>query len=172
MDPRVEWISNRIPQIRKWLNIACALIGIGLLYFAYSTGKVPFHLIRHGQKIDGKIVDYVLVNMGPKPLIGTAPKKLHWQPIVEFQVGDKSIQFKDRFLSNYFVSTYNIVKPPPSYPVAVLYDPADPSMAMLDNPSSSQLPFNWIPWAPAAIFGALLLFISLSNLLRARAYVH
>jgi hypothetical protein len=167
MDPRVEWISNRIPLIRKWLNIACALIGIGLLYFAYSSGKVPFHLIRHGQRIDGKIVDYVLVNMGPKALIETAPKKLHWQPIVEFQVGNKSFQFKDRILSNYFVSPNNIVKPPPSYPVAVLYDPADPSLAMLDNPSSSQLPFNWIPWAPAAILGALLLLISISNLLRA-----
>jgi hypothetical protein len=45
------------------------------------------------------------------------------------------------------------------WPVAILYDPANVSLAMIDRPF-----WNWIPWAPALAMGAFLALVSLKGL--------
>lgn len=72
-------------------------------------------------------------------------------PIVEFEaLGDK-VHFEERKL----VSQGEGV----GWSVAVLYDPNNVSLAMIDRPL-----WNWMPWAPALAMGAFLALVSLKGL--------
>ena len=73
-------------------------------------------------------------------------------PVVEYQAGGRAVQFQD-WLSR------------PSDPylranVMVLYDPANPAVAMIDRPT-----WNWIPWGPAIAVGLLLVLSGAKGLL-------
>ena len=57
------------------------------------------------------------------------------------------IQFKDWMGTNAAVLNVR---------VTVLYDPANPSSAMIDRPV-----WNWIPWAPAFAVGLFLMLVAI-----------
>lgn len=69
-----------------------------------------------------------------------------YDPTVEFQAGGRRIDFED------WRSTQRL--PPVNSAVPVIYDPRDPSKAMIDLAL-----WNFIPWAPITIVG-LLLFLN------------
>ena len=66
-------------------------------------------------------------------------------PIVEFRASARVVRFTDWLGSR---SAGQL-----SDEVTVLYDPANPSQAMIDRPV-----MNWIPWMPIAVTGLLLVF--------------
>lgn len=69
-----------------------------------------------------------------------------YHPTVEFQAGGRLIGFED------WRSTQRL--PPVNSAVPVIYDPRDPSKAMIDLAL-----WNFIPWAPITVVG-LLLFLN------------
>jgi hypothetical protein len=50
--------------------------------------------------------------------------------------------------------------------VTVLYDPENPSLAMIDQPV-----WNWIPWAPTSGVGLILLLVGTKGWLRSSSGV-
>jgi hypothetical protein len=75
-------------------------------------------------------------------------------PIVEFHTHDRFIQFEDWLGSNSAGALSN--------PVIVLYDPANPSLAMIDRPV-----WNWLPWAPIFALGLFLVLVAIKGALHA-----
>jgi hypothetical protein len=74
-------------------------------------------------------------------------------PVVEFHTNDRFVQFQD-WLGTNVAGNKNV-------PVMVLYDPANPTEAMIDRPV-----WNWIPWAPIAVLGLFLLLVSIKGAFR------
>jgi hypothetical protein len=74
-------------------------------------------------------------------------------PIVEFQAGDRVVQFQD-WLGAKIAGTRNVS-------VIVLYDPVNPSVAMIDRPV-----WNWIPCAPNFAVGVFLILVAIRGTFR------
>ena len=71
-----------------------------------------------------------------------------YMPVVEYRAfADNAVRFED-WLGSSTPGKRNHL----NQVVQVLYDPADPSVAMIDRPI-----WNWIPWAPIIIVGVLLI---------------
>lgn len=75
-------------------------------------------------------------------------------PIVEFQAGDRVVQFQD-WLGTKIAGNINVS-------VIVLYDPVNPSVAMIDRPV-----WNWIPWTPIFVVGVFLVLVAIKGAFRA-----
>jgi hypothetical protein len=75
---------------------------------------------------------------------------LAFMPIVEFQAGDRIVRFEDWKGSSLAGSLRDRV--------TVLYDPARPSVAMIDRPA-----WNWLPWAPIAAVGLFLTLVAIKG---------
>jgi len=76
-----------------------------------------------------------------------------YMPVVEFQAADRTQLF-----TNWLGSSRS---PSLNQMVPVLYDAADPSVAMIDQPV-----MNWIPWGPTAVVGGFLVLVGIMGLLR------
>jgi hypothetical protein len=74
-------------------------------------------------------------------------------PSVEFQAGDRFVQFQD-WLGAKIAGTAKVS-------VIVLYDPVNPSVAMIDRPV-----WNWIPWAPTFAVGVFLVLVAVRGAFR------
>ena len=70
-------------------------------------------------------------------------------PIVKFRAGDEVVQFKDWMGAKAEVLNVR---------VRVLYDPANPYVAMIDRPV-----WNWIPWAPTFGVGLFLVLVAIKG---------
>lgn len=163
----VDWVFKNKSKLSRWVCIVQLVVGISLLIFSYSLGRVPFRLIRSGVKAEGRIVDYNLQNFGGSALYGSAPLKLKWMPVVEFQVGGQKFRFQDRFAAKYDVTPGRAEKPPVGYVQTLLYDPENPSVAMLESPSASRLPMQWIPWFPMGVMAIIVILAAFSGLMKA-----
>ena len=144
-------VANRASALR-YTRVAQLVLGLFLLLFGYCIGNEHYHLIRQGIRTQGTIVGYKQETM-PNGV------GVRWDvesfPIVTFHAGDQIVQFKDWMGSRTEVR---------NVPVTVLYDPADPSMAMIDRPV-----MNWIPWAPTFGVGLFLVLIAIKGWLRSRS---
>jgi hypothetical protein len=143
-------LDNR-EKIFRYMYIAQLAAGLIFAGFGYYSGKDHFHLITKGVRTSGAIVAYKEEYMSSDGMGRRA-----FMPIVRFQAGDKIVQFKDWLGRNSDV--------PRNAPVIVLYDPADPSVAMIDRPV-----WNWIPWAPAFGLGLFLVLVAIKGWLRSLA---
>lgn len=74
-----------------------------------------------------------------------------YEPLVEFNAGDRVVRFQEWKGS---ASNTGI-----GWSVPVIYDPADPSFAMLDRG-----PSNWLPWAPCFLIGLIVALASIKGL--------
>src|SRR5207248_1431044 len=114
-----------------------------------------FDLIRHGMRAAGRVVGYE-----PRTFVSTSGSSrlstttTAFMPIVEFRASARVVRFTDWLGSR---SAGHL-----SDAVTVLYDPANPSQAMIDRPV-----MNWIPWMPIAATGLLLVFAAFSTAWRA-----
>jgi hypothetical protein len=140
--------SNR-EKILRYAFIPQALAGLLLLGLAYSMGHVHFHLIREGVRAPGRIISYKQENFRRS----SGSFSTGYMPIVEFHANDHFIQFQD-WLGSSIAGSTNV-------PVIVLYDPANPSVAMIDRPA-----WNWIPWAPAFAVGLFLVLVAVRGAFR------
>ena len=151
----VDSITNNqasiIGNARRYAPFAQVVVGLFLAVFGYYIGKDHLQLIRHGVRAAGVIVDYKTQTFRDSSRNFTSTG---FMPIVQFAAGDRAIRFKDWLGSN---SRGVLGKP-----VIVLYDPANPSTAMIDRPV-----WNWIPWGPALGVGLFLILVGIRGVVRA-----
>ena len=142
-----EWTTNNKAKILHYTRVAQAVTGLFLILLGYYIGREHFHLIREGVRAPGTIVgykqEYFPGNYSRPSSSGTTA----FMPLVKFQAGDRMIQFKDWMGTNAAVLNVR---------VTVLYDPANPSSAMIDRPV-----WNWIPWAPTFAVGLFLVLVAI-----------
>ena len=151
-DNGVAWMLTHRAAILRHAYVAQLAVGLFLLLFGYAIGKEHLHLIRGGARTAGTIVDYKEEHWATRA--GKTRSLIAFMPIVEFPLGDRVIQFKDWKGSN--VAVRNV-------PVTVLYDPANPSVAMIDRPL-----WNWIPWGPTMAVGFFLILVGARAFFRSR----
>ncbi len=133
------------------LQLFAGLVFLGLGYF---MGNAHFHLIREGLRALGRIVDYKQETFW-RPSSITSTTTTVFMPMVEFQTNDRFVQFPD-WLGTNNAGNRNV-------PVIVLFDPANPSVAMIDRPV-----WNWTPWAPAFAVGVLLVHSAINCFFRSQ----
>jgi len=153
IDRFIAWVPSHGAQLRRYFAAAQAVTGAFLLVFGYAIGRDHLHLIRVGHRTEGIIVRFVLERVHTAS--GTGSLLSMSLPIVKFQAGGKPFQFKDWMEQRV---NYKELR------VTVLYDPANPSTAMIYRPV-----YDWIPWAPTMGVGAFLLLASVSSWLRSRS---
>jgi hypothetical protein len=130
------------PQRRRRIGSSVQLfVGIFLLVFGYWIGRDHCRLLFFGVKTHGKLVGYQQQDF---PNSGG----VHWNsasmPVIEFEVQQRTVRFRDWVGSNF--------RTPMGGLVGIFYDPERPSNAMIDRPV-----MNWIPWAPVTAVGTILL---------------
>jgi hypothetical protein len=146
-------LANREKILRyAWIpQLFAGLVFLGLGYF---MGHEHFHLIRSGMRAPGTIVAYKQESFRSSSS-NTSSTTTGYMPIVEFHANDRFVQFQD-WLGTHVAGNTNV-------PVTVLYDPADPPVAMIDRPV-----WNWIPWAPTFAVGFLLTLSAINRFFRSQ----
>jgi hypothetical protein len=150
----VSWMTNNRAKILRYawiLQLFGALLFLGLGYF---MGHTHFHLIRQGVRAPGRIVGYKQETFRNSSST-TSSTSTGYMPVVEFHTNDRFVQFED-WLGSGIAGSKNV-------PVIVLYDPANPTQAMIDRPV-----WNWIPWAPTFALGFLLLLGAINRFFNSR----
>ncbi|HEY6265717.1 MAG TPA: DUF3592 domain-containing protein [Candidatus Acidoferrum sp.] len=127
----VAWLTGNREKILRYAWIPQVFAGLVFLGLSYLMGHAHFHLIREGVRTAGRIVAYKQERFRRS----SGSSSTSFMPMVEFHTHDRFIQFEDWLGSNSAGALSN--------PVIVLYDPANPSLAMIDRPV-----WNWLPWAP------------------------
>jgi hypothetical protein len=133
-------------QQRKVLRYQCVaqvVTGLFLLLLGHVIGKDHLTLVRKGVRASGIVVDYKAEDFRDSNRNFTSTG---YMPVVQFLAGDRVIQFKDWMGSG--------IAGPLRRPVIVLYDPANPSVAMIDRAV-----MNWVPWAPMMAIGIFLFVV-------------
>jgi len=148
---QVAWLLANREKIARYLFIPQFLAAAVFLSFAYGTGRVHAHLLFKGASTRGTIVDFRVVHFRQTSGSVTAHGTAIYEPIVEFTAGDHLVRFQEFKGSGSRVGL--------GWSVPVLYDPADPSFAMIDRGF-----WNWLPWAPCFLVGLPVAFASLKGL--------
>jgi hypothetical protein len=143
-----RFTSNR-GKILRYAWIPQVLAGLLFLGLGYHMGHTHFHLIREGVRAPGRIVGY----KQEKFRRSSGSSSTGYMPVVEFHTSDRFVQFED-WLGTSIAGSKNAS-------VIVLYDPANPAIAMIDRPLG-----NWLPWCPVFAVGILLLLSSVRSAFR------
>jgi hypothetical protein len=154
-DELTTWVDRNKAKILRYAYIPQALVGLLLVLLGYQIGKVHFHLIREGVRTQGKIIRFEQQYFTGRSANGSSTSSIAFMPIVEFHAGDHAIQFKDWKGSGSAGGVNDAV--------TVLYDSADPAVAMIDRPV-----WNWIPWAPIFVVGFFLVLVAIKGWLEHR----
>jgi hypothetical protein len=140
-------------KLFRYIWILQLLVGASLLFLGYVGGNGHFRLIRQGVRTPGRVVAHQQESF--KSSSGTSSSTTTaFMPIVEFRAGGQVLRFKD------WLGSPSIGRLPDR--VTVLYDPANPSIAMIDRPV-----MNWFPWAPIGAVGLFLVVIAIRGWVRA-----
>lgn len=152
-EQQVEWVlANRV-KILRYAFVPQLLAAVALFGVAYFTGKTDAYLLFKGARTRGQIVGFQprQIHTYRTPTSTGIFGRTEYFPIVEFEARGAVVRFEEHKL----VPSGEGV----GWPVAVLYDPANVSLAMIDRRF-----WNWIPWAPAFAVGAFLALVSLKGL--------
>jgi len=147
----VKWIVSNRAKVLRYTYFLQLLVGVFLILLGYHTGRLHFRLIREGVRTAGKIVDYQQTHFRDGQAY-SGDFTLAFMPIVEFKARDRVVRFAD-WLGSSSAGELNKT-------VTVLYQPGDPSAAMIDRPV-----WNWLPWAPMFALGLFLTLVGMKNLL-------
>jgi hypothetical protein len=149
-------LANR-SKIIRYAFVPQFLVAFVFLAFAHFTGKTNAHLLLNGLRTRGKIVGFQKrqLHTHRNPSSTGMYGRNVYLPIVEFEAQGTTVRFEEPKLVNDGESV--------GWPVVVLYDPANPSVAMIDRPV-----WNWIPWGPALALGIFLAIAALRGLLAFR----
>lgn len=149
---QVTWVLANRERIFRYYFIPQSLGALLFLGFSYSTGKVHAHLLFRATRTQGIIVGLKPVRMQSHSNSGGSSTfaQTVYLPAVEFRAGDHVIHFQEwkGQASNAGLGSS----------VPVLYDPANPSIAMIDRSY-----WNWLPWAPCFAIGLILALASIKG---------
>jgi hypothetical protein len=143
--------ANR-EKIMRYAWIPQLFGGLVLLGLGYFMGHAHFRLIHQGLRVPGRIVGYKQESFRNS---SSNTSSTSYMPIVEFHTSDRFVQFEDWLGTN--------VAGNKGVPVTVLYDSANPTIAMIDRPV-----WNWIPWAPTFAVGFLLTLSAINRFFRSQ----
>jgi len=152
-EQQVEWVLANRAKILRYAFVPQLLAAMALLGVAHFTGKTDVHLLFNGARSRGKIVGFQprQIHRYRTPTSTGVFGRTEYFPIVEFEARGALVRFEEHKL----VPSGEGV----GWPVAVLYDPNNVSLAMIDRSF-----WNWIPWAPALAMGAFLALVSIKGL--------
>jgi Protein of unknown function (DUF3592) len=150
----VSWMTNNRAKILRYGWIVQIFGGLIFLSLGYFMGHMHFHLISQGVRAPGRIVGYK-EEIFRRSSSSSSSTSTGYMPIVEFHTSDRFVQFED-WLGSGSAGSKNV-------PVIVLYDPANPTQAMIDRPV-----WNWIPWGPMFALGFLLLLGAINRFFKSR----
>lgn len=132
-DARAEHIWMDCPaqaECGRLVRIAQAVTALVLLTLAFHTGKTRFVLLTEGVRAAGRIVDYKEERFSTRSVGNMTRTTTTFLPVVQFQAAGQVVTFTD-WMGSPAAGEIND-------PVTVLYDPARPSVAMIDRPV-----WNW-----------------------------
>jgi len=142
---------NNKPRVLRYTHGLQVVTGVVLVALGFYMGHDHFHLIRAGIRTQGRIIAY---RQEQFPRSGSqTSRSTGYMPVVEYQLGDRNVQFRD-WLGKPVAGSINV-------PVTVLYDAANPELAMIDRPI-----WNWMPWSPILAVGVFLLVVGIIGLIR------
>jgi len=147
----VAWMTANREKIMRYAWIPQLFAGLVFLGLGYFMGHEHFRLIHQGVRAPGRIVGYKQESF--RRSSNASSTSTSYMPIVEFHTSDRFVQFEDWLGTNIAGSK--------DVPVTVLYDPANPTIAIIDRPV-----WNWIPWAPIAALGLFLFLVSIRGAFR------
>jgi hypothetical protein len=150
----VAWMTANREKIMRYAWVPQLFGGLVFLGLGYFMGHAHFHLIRQGVRAPGRIVGYKQESFRNSSS-STSSASTGYMPLVEFHTNDRFVQFED-WLGTSIAGNKNV-------PVIVLYDPANPSLAMIDRSV-----WNWIPWAPTFAVGLLLALSAINRFFKSQ----
>src|SRR5215470_14869037 len=135
---QVAWLLANRERISRYIFIPQLVAAAIFLSFAYGTGKVHARLLFRSARTQGTIVGFksALISCGSS----TSYSYTIYEPLIEFAANDRVFRVQEWKGSESRAGL--------GWSVPVIYDPADPSVAMLDRG-----PSNWLPWAPCFAIG-------------------
>ena len=154
---QVEWLLANREKIFRYIFIPQLLAAVLFLSFGYATGRVHAHLFFKGALTRGTIVGLKPVLFNRRSSSGSNWYTTIYEPTVEFTTNDRVVRFQEFKGSESRAGL--------GWSVPVLYDPADPAVAMIDRGF-----WNWLPWAPFFAIGLILALASLKGLFRFLAF--
>jgi hypothetical protein len=154
LEKLIARLTGNPQKFFRYLYIPQFLVGLFLLGLAYFIGHDHYHLIREGVTASGTIIGYQQQQFMSSSR-STTFTSTGYMPVVAFQAHDRPVRFKDWLGARAPGST--------NAPVVVLYDPANPSLAMIDRPA-----WNWLPWAPIFAVGLFLALVGINGFFRSQ----
>jgi len=151
---QVAWMLANREKIFRYVFIPQLLVAVVLLSFVYSIGKTDIHLLLNGARTEGKIVGFQkrqFFAKNPTSLSTGRKGRSVYLAIVEFEAQGVLARFEEHKV---LPSGEGV-----GWSVPVLYDPANPSVAMIDRSY-----WNWLPWGPALAMGLVVGLASLKGL--------
>jgi hypothetical protein len=156
---QIDWLMANRARIIRWMFIPQLLIALLFLGFAYRTGRTHVRVLLRGVHAQGTIISVrpVRITTSSTSRSGVSSSSVIYLPLVEFMVQGRLIRFEEwkGTQSNSGVGSS----------VSVLYDPVEVSSAMLDRRM-----WNWLPWGPCFIIGAILFVAGLTGFLSLMRY--
>src|SRR5579864_9448811 len=117
----IAWMRANRPQLLRYGRGLQIVTGLVLLLLGWHMGHDHLQLLRSGTRTQGKIIGSKQERFYRD---ATAIGSRADMPVVEFQAGDRMVQFED-WLGSSTPPTLNQVVP-------VLYDASNPAVAMID----------------------------------------
>lgn len=148
---QVAWMLANREKILRYAFIPQFLAAAVFLSFSYGTGKVHARLLLRSARTQGTIVDFRSALISHRSGSSSSYWSTIYEPLVEFTANGREFRVQEWKGSESRVGLGSSVP--------VLYDPEDPSVAMLDRG-----PSNWLPWAPFFVIGVILALASLKGL--------
>jgi len=151
VSPLIDQLTANREKIFRYAFVFQFLAALPFLLFACSTGKVHTRLLLKGAATTGTVVASVPVQFasGSNP---ASSRRTSYEAVVVFLVGEDQFRFQE----------WKATRAAPSLGarVPVIYDPADPDIAMVDRGY-----LNYLPWAPCAVIGGFLAMVAFKGLL-------
>ena len=147
VSPLINQLTANREKILRYAFVFQFLAALPFLLFAYSTGKVHTRLLLKGAATTGTVVASV-----PVQFASGSSRRTSYEAVVVFLLGEDQFRFQEWKATK--------VAPTLGTRVSVIYDPADPDVAMVDRGY-----LNYLPWAPCAVIGLFLLIVAIKGLL-------
>lgn len=149
IDPRLVPFIQKIARTVLWIHqriwLVQLMIGLPMLITGYNLGRIPLRLILKGDRTIGQVVEMKKVQFSR----GRSSSTTEYLPIIEVEVNG----IKHRFQSTIIAKSNST-----GYPVQVIIDKENPSLAMQDHPL-----INWFPWSFFVAVGLILTVAGLNS---------
>jgi len=150
-EEQVAWLLANREKIFRYIFIPQFLAAAIFLSFGYATGQVHARLLLRSARAQGTIVGFKSALISHRSGSGSSTYSTIYEPLIEFTANDRAFRVQEWKGSESRAGL--------GWSVPVIYDPADPSVAMMDRGL-----WNWLPWAPFFAIGLVVGLASLKGL--------